>query len=63
MKKFFVISLILLVLAMLYTKEGFVSRCNYTDCKNCNNDKFCRWNKINKTGKCMLDKTKLIKAC
>ena len=53
---------------MLYTKEGFVSdnanRCNYTDCKKCNNNKFCRWNKINsKNGNCMVDKTKLIKAC
>ena len=56
--------MILLVFAMLYTKEGFVSRCNYTNCKNCNNDKFCRWNKINsKNGNCMVDKTKLIKAC
>ena len=45
---------------MLYTKEGFVYKCNYTDCKTCNIDKLYRWNKINKTGTCMLNEVRNI---
>ena len=46
--------MILLVFAMLYTKEGFAVRScsSITNCKDCNGNQYCRWNKIyTKSGK------------
>ena len=44
MKHFFVIALVLLILTMVYTTEGFELNCGqYTDCKTCAVESGCSW--------------------